>query len=74
MQICKVYNYKGKPVLITGGQYSVNGRVSNLWHFRRIKKDGSLGTKGADYSYAFTACKDKYEIRVVKIGVESSGQ
>lgn len=45
-----IWRYKGKPVFITGGQYTGSyGGISNFWNFRTIEKDGTLGEEYGDY-------------------------
>lgn len=67
MNIGGVYLYKNKkPVYITEGQYDVNGRISNYWNFRYIKKDGTLGKRSGDYDNEynkFTPIKN-YKIKI----------
>lgn len=63
----KVYLYKGKPVFMTGGQYFGSWGVSNFWHWRRIKKDGTLSQKEyCDYDNRglFKKYPGKYTIEV----------
>jgi len=56
MEIGKLYMYKETPssnpvpVIITSGDYEINGRISNFWSFNYIGKDGSITRrKGGDY-------------------------
>jgi len=37
-QIGRVYLHYGRPVLVTGGQYESNGRISNFWDFKYIDR------------------------------------
>jgi hypothetical protein len=42
-QIGKVYKHPDFGViLITGGAYERNGRISNFWNAREVKRDGTL--------------------------------
>jgi len=50
-------------VLITGGNYEINGRISNFWHWKRILPDGSLSKE--EYGYgSFVKTKEKYDISI----------
>lgn len=63
LQIGKVYLYKNKPCLITGGNYEIKRRVSNFWYGQLIKKDGTLGKSICDYDNGpFSEYKEKYKI------------
>lgn len=35
----------GRTVKIVNGAYELNGRVSNYWHWREVRPDGSLSTR-----------------------------
>lgn len=48
-------------VLIISGQYQVNGRISNYWHWRDINQDGSLGEENSGYGNFFKP-KNKYNL------------
>lgn len=37
------------PVYILGGQYEVDGRISNFWSWRVVLKDGTLGEEQCGY-------------------------
>lgn len=54
-------------VIINSGNYSVDGRVSNFWYWRRILPDGSLSD--IEHGYGdFIAPEKEYEVEVtVKI-------
>lgn len=60
---------KGYPcdVYIVGGQYEVNGRISNSFYWRRVLKDSkgniTLGKTISGYG-SFHECKTKYNIKV----------
>lgn len=41
----------GRTVKITSGQYLSNGRVSNFWHWREIREDGTLGPDENGYGW-----------------------
>lgn len=38
-------------VYVTGGQYEVNGRISNFWYWRKLNPDGTLGAEGHGYGW-----------------------
>lgn len=61
---CAIKNRDNYPcdVLITGGQYESNGRLSNFWYWRRILPDGNLGEIEHGYGY-FMESPREYEIR-----------
>lgn len=56
MEIGKLYMYKETPtskpvpVIITSGDYEINGRISNFWSFKYIDKKWEVTKrKGGDY-------------------------
>lgn len=69
LDIGMVFNYKGKPHVITSGKYMGTHGISNHWYFRQILKTGKL-SKVDKYDYCrnndFTICPDKYEVIYVK--------
>lgn len=38
-------HWDGRTVKIVNGVYELNGRISNYWHWREVRSDGSLSTK-----------------------------
>lgn len=34
-----------RPILVTSGEFLVEGRLSNFWNWRYMRPDGSLSTK-----------------------------
>jgi len=76
MEHGKLYIYKktkkSKPelVIVDNGVFSVNGRVSNYWHFRKITGTGRISKEkfgdynNADYKFEEVP-EDKYETRIV---------
>ena len=53
LQVGKVYEIKGKNVLIESGCYESGGRVSNYWDGRYIMEDGTLGAEWHGYADRF---------------------
>jgi hypothetical protein len=48
--IGEVWIYNKRKVIITGGQYYSNGRISNHWSFNYIREDGFVTNEsGNDY-------------------------
>ncbi len=65
-----VVNYKGKPHVVTSGQYyGESGGISNFWYLSAILKDGSLGRPKGMYNntYNIQPCPDRYRVKYVKI-------
>jgi hypothetical protein len=49
-------------VLITGGQYESNGRLSNSWTWKDVNSDGTLGKQNSGYGN-FYKPKETYFIK-----------
>lgn len=64
LKVGMVCLYDGKPVYITEGAYEIGGRISNVWYWRDIKLDGTLGKKHSGYNNEgrFTEYKGKVKI------------
>jgi hypothetical protein len=59
-------------VLITGGQFMSNGRVSNFWYWRRILPDGVLSEVEHGYGSFEKSNKNyKIETRVSLISAQT---
>lgn len=52
-------------VFIDEGSFYVNGRISNFWHWRKVKKDGSLGKQKSGYG-SFRESRNEYKI-IIKV-------
>ena len=75
MELGKLYYYKktekskSKLVLITSGQYLVDGRVSNFWNFAYIKDGNVSASFSGDYdneNWKFKKVPDKlYTLKVI---------
>lgn len=52
----KLFHYKRRLVYIVDGQYTSGGRISNFWHWRPVRKDGTLGKEEGDYLPPLRPC------------------
>lgn len=55
------------PIYITEGAWTVDGRLSNFWYWRRIRPDGSLGRAACGYGRDWPRIADAKVIVTVKV-------
>lgn len=48
----KVYRHPNheRPIYVQGGDWEIDGRISNFWYWREINEDGTLGDLSHGYA------------------------
>ncbi len=55
-EIGGIFHYQRGIIYIDDGALESNGRVSNFWYWRRVRKDGSLGTMHSGHLSKMKPC------------------
>ena len=72
MKIGGVFQHPQGPIYVTAGQYEGAHGISNFWHWRFIRKDGTLGRKGSGYGRGFPPIRDAKVIIRIEFPKEKS--